>query len=82
MIFKYGFEYNGTPYGWYKKKLYRLPYTKNRRSYSLKEIPMYCFSSTFVFNISRRKMTINKLKQLTKEINITVSTFGENECPF
>lgn len=82
MYFKYGFEYNGIVYGWKDKKLYKLPYTKNKRSYALKEIPMYCFKSTFVFNISRRKLTINRLKQLTKEVNINVKTMDNNECPF
>lgn len=81
-LYKYGFEYKGVVYGWKNKKLFRLPYIKNRRSYKLKEIPFYCFNSTLVANIQRTKLTINKLKHLTKEINIEVKNFIESDCPF
>ena len=81
-LYKYGLEYKGVTYGWKDKKLYKLPYTKNKRSYSLKEVPFYCFNSTLVYNIQRTKLTINKLKFLTKEINIEVKSFVESSCPF
>lgn len=40
-LYKYGLQYKGVLYGWKDKKLYRLPYTKNKRSYCLKEVPFY-----------------------------------------
>lgn len=82
MHFKYGFVYKNIIFGWHKKKLYRLPYIKDRRSYSLKEIPSYVFKSTVVFNVLREKKTINKLKLLTEEINKNINVISEDECPF
>lgn len=81
-LYKYGFIYKGVIYGWNNKKLYKLPYTKNKRSYNLKEIPLNCFKSTIVANIQRDKLTLNKLKELTTEININVISFEENIYPF
>lgn len=80
--FKYGFAYKGIIFGWYKKKLYRLPYIKYKRSYQLKEIPSYVFKSTVVFNICREKKTLNKLKFLTEEINKNINVIKEPQCPF
>lgn len=80
--FKYGFAYKGVTYGWNNKKLYRLPYLKNKRSYALKEIPFYCFKSTIVYNIQRTKLTINKLKFITAEIDFSIEVIYEQECPF
>lgn len=80
--FKYGFVYKGVTYGWYKKKLYKLPYVKNKRNYVLKEIPSYVFKSTVVFNVCRAKKTINKLEELTEEINKSINIIIKDECPF
>jgi hypothetical protein len=81
-LYKYGFEYKGVLYAWKDKKLFKLPYTKNKRSYNLKEIKPNVFKSTIVYNIQRTKLTINRLKTFTKEINIEIETFNENSCPF
>lgn len=82
MYFKYGFKYKNVMYGWNNKKLYKLPYVSGKRSYSLKEIPYYCFKSTIVYNIQRTKLTMNRLKQLTSEININLETIKKLGCPF
>lgn len=81
-LYKYGLEYKGVLYGWKDKKLYRLPYTKNKRSYSLKEVAFYCFKSTMVVNLQRDKVTINKLKFLTKEINVEINSYIHSDIPF
>ena len=81
-LYKFGFCYNEIPYGWKNKKLYRLPYIKNNRSYGLLEIKFYCFKSTFVANIQKNKLTINRLKAITTEINIEVSSIISNDVPF
>ena len=82
LTYKYGFEYKGTRYAWKDKKLFRLPYIKNNRSYSFKEIPFYCFKSTIVYNIQRTKLTINRLKLLTEPVNWTHDYLIDNDCPF
>jgi hypothetical protein len=81
-LYKYGFEYKGVLYAWKDKKLFKLPYTKNKRNYILKEIKPNVFNCTIVYNIQRTKLTINRLKTLTKEINIEIETFKENPCTF
>jgi hypothetical protein len=81
-LYKHGFEYKGVLYGWKNKKLFRLPYTKNKRSYSLKEIPFYCYKSTLVANIQRTKLTMNRIKTLTKEINIEINSYICDDMPF
>ena len=82
MLYKFGLKYKGVLYGWKNKKLYRLPYTKNKRSYTLKEIPFYVFKSTTVCNLQRDKVTFNKLKFLTEEINVRVESFEKDFLPF
>jgi hypothetical protein len=81
-LYKFGFEYKGVTYAWKDKKLFRLPHTKNKRNYNLKEIKPLVFKSTIVYNIQRNKLTINRLKSLTREVNIKIESFLENTCPF
>lgn len=81
-LYKYGFYYKEVPYGWKYKKLYKLPYTKNKRSYSLKEIKPLVFKSTIVYNIQKDKLTLNRLKTITKQIDFKIIKIVENEYPF
>ena len=80
--FLYGFTYKNVQYGWNNKKLYRLPYCKDNRNYSLKEIPFYCFKSTIVYNIQKTKLTINRLKGLTCKIDVSIDVCVADQCPF
>ena len=82
MEFIYGFEYKEIRYGWSNKKLYRLPYFKNKRSYSFKEIPCYVFKSTRVYNVQRDKLTINRLETLTKKVNWVYEKINHPDVPF
>lgn len=81
-LYRYGFIYKDVTYGWKNKKLFKLPYVKNNRSYQLKEIPLNCFKSILVVNIQRQKLTINKLKQLTYEINRSITSYLDDGVPF
>lgn len=81
-FYKYGLKYKGVLYGWKDKKLYKLPYTKNGRSYGIKIVPFYVFKSTTVCNLQRDKVTIKKLKSLTKEINIKLESYESDDLPF
>ena len=82
MEFLYGFEYKEVRYGWSSKKLYRLPYIKNKRSYGFKEIPCYVFKSTRVYNIQRDKLTINRLETLTEKVNWVHGEIKHPDVPF
>lgn len=82
IFYKYGFEYFGILYAWKDKKLYKLPYYKNKRSYALKEVPFYKFKTTLVCNIQRRKLTLNRIKKMTVEINYSLDTIVKDKLPF
>ena len=46
------------------------------------EIKFYCFNSTMVANIQKTKLTINRIKNLTTEINVYLVNFVSDEIPF
>lgn len=80
--FNYGFTYKEVDYGWKSKKLYRFPHIKGKRSYGFKEVPSYVFKTATVYNIQRTKLTINRLKTITKSIRYTVTIMDNSDCPF
>lgn len=82
LCFNYGFEHKEVRYVWKSKKLFRLPYIKNNRSYSFKEIPIYCFKTTLVANIQKNKLTLNRMKTLTKKVDWTTEIISDDDCPF
>ena len=51
--FKYGFIYKGVRHAWKDKKLFRLPFERNLRTFGLKEIPQYVFKSMYIHNLFR-----------------------------
>lgn len=80
--FKYGFIYKDVKYGWKDKKLFRLSFQRNLRTYGLKEIPQYVFKTTTVYNVQRTKLTMNKLKSLTSKVNWFETINEEDILPF
>lgn len=80
--YHYGFIYKNVRYAWKNKKLYRLPFERNKRTFGLKEIPQYVFKTTCVYNIQRDKLTILKLKQRTVKVSWDIEINVENKCPF
>ena len=82
LVFKQGFIYKGVRHAWKNKKLYRLPFERNNRTFGLKEIPMRVFKSTPVYNVQRDKRTYNKLKERTVSVDWKIEVFMEDEIPF
>lgn len=82
MQFEFGFIYKEVRYGWKEKQLYRLPFEKNKRTYGLLIIPQYVFKSTQVYNVQKTKLTINRLKNLTKKVNWNVDIVEHSDLPF
>ena len=80
--YNYGFIYKGVRYAWKNKKLFRLPFERNKRTFGLKEVPQYVFKTTQVYNIQRDKLTILKLKERTEKVNWNVEILIEDEIPF
>ena len=80
--FKYRFIYKGVRHAWKDKKLFRLPFERNLRTFGLKEIPQYVFKTTQVYNVQRDKLTILKLKERTVKVDWYVNVVVEDEIPF
>lgn len=80
MIFKYGFLYRNVRYGWYKKELYRLPFSNNKKSYGLKKINP--IRNGKVYNLQRVQKTIANIQLMTIEVNYEVNVTVAKECPF
>ena len=71
MLFYYGFEVNYKKYGWYKKELYRLPFFNGKSYYKIKKINPMLVKGLTVYNCDRKIFTINRLKELTINIEWT-----------
>ena len=82
MDFKYGFTHKGQPYGWYKKELYRLPFTKQLRSYSLKQLSLIKIGNKQGYRVSKDKLSLQQLKCMTKEIDFKINIFTNSDTPF
>ncbi len=80
--FNYGFTFNEVNYGWHKKQLYRLPFNRKNRSYGVKIITPVLIGSTVCFNVQRNKVTINRLKEITKKVDWKIEEIKSDDCPF
>ena len=88
MRFKKGFTYLNKPYGWHKKKLYKLPYKHHNinRWYDLLECAEWWNTNKTkqlgYFLGNQRKSSL-QLKQMTgkiKEVNLKINK--DSDCPF
>lgn len=77
MIYK-GFEYLRKTYVWYKKELYRLPYTSNLRSYNLLKCKKW--NDGFILGMSRKSMS--QLKSMTTSVESDFQFIKDKYCPF
>ena len=82
MQFKHGFIYMGVRYGWNKKQLYRLPFSRNLRNYDLKLIKPILIGSTTCYNLQRNKVTINRIEKLTTKVDWNIEFLDVADCPF
>ena len=82
MEFNYGFTYKNVRYGWKDKKLYRLPFERNLRTFGLLEVPAYVFKTTTVYNVQRVKLTIGRLKLMTENVNWQINEISSPDVPF
>lgn len=79
-VVKYGLYYNGYPYGWINKDLYKLPCFnhKTKRSNELRLIKKVGNH----YLIERNKVTLETLKNKTEIINFELITMVQDEVPF
>lgn len=79
MKFNFGFEYINVRYGWKDKKLFRLPFERNLKTFGLKEIKP--IRNGMVYNIQRTQKTIANLKLMTKKVDWKVDVIESKDCP-
>jgi len=57
--FRYGFEINSMKYGWYKKKLYRLPSNIKLRNHSFKEVKEILIGNKIGYRLMKKNLQLN-----------------------
>ena len=73
-----GFQYKGKWFVFYKKKLYQLPYNYNRRFYNQREV---VFKGNH-YRLCRDKVSLNKIKFLLQDVDLTLKFYVESATPF
>lgn len=81
MDFRYGFEIESRKYGWFRRKLYRLPYSKNGTDYAMRQIMPGRIGKTTVYSIAGRKRTIGNLKAITVPVKWKANNFKHRDIP-
>lgn len=77
--YKYGLLYNGFLYGWNNKELFRLPCTKNLKSYSILKLKKW---SDKGYHVGRDKKSFAQLKDMTIFINYEYQEIKDKDLPF
>ena len=81
-VYSFGFEYNSIVFCWHKKELYRMPYTRNKRSYNKRMLSQKKQGNSIGYCIDGDFKSMKILKQLTKQIKYEEIIKKESECPF
>jgi hypothetical protein len=72
--FTEGFKYKGFRFAWKGSQLYRLPITKNGRSYSLKKIPKIKIANSSGFRVARDKKSVAQVLEMIRPMKkVTVN---------
>ena len=69
MIFENGFEYEKIKYGWLGNRLFRLSYTNNGRTFSIREIKPRNIKHTTCYVIRQKSFTRGRLLGFTKKVD-------------
>ena len=77
--YKYGIIHNGIIYGWYDKKLYRLPQMIGKRYYPLLELTKW---SNKGYHIGKVKKSFAQLESMTIFIDKEIQQIKDSSCPF
>ena len=83
--YTYGFKFDDILYGWKpneKLRLFRLPQMIDKRFYPLKEIPIIDVGKGKGFLVSRKRKSVNQLKDMTVFINFKHQEISGKDCPF
>jgi len=81
IIFGFGFSVNDINYGWHKKKLYRLPYSKDGRYYELLELKQQRNTGVLGYFVRRAFLSMKQLELITHKIYQEVSIL-KSDIPF
>lgn len=83
MLFTEGFTYNGIPYGWKNKELWRLPYTNGvGKKYVLKRLELIDVNNTSKgYRIAREKKSITQIVEMTTKIKTKINIIKSADMP-
>lgn len=80
--FKYGFEYKGFLFGWYRKELYRLPsISTNYRNYGIKKLKLIDVGSVKGYRVKRAKLTVSQCVEMTTVIDKAIHICNQKNVP-
>lgn len=80
--FKYGFEYRGFLYAWYRKELYRLPsLSVNKRKYGIKKLNIIKVGNKKGYRIKRDMLSITQCVQMTTTIIAAIHKYRKKHKP-
>ena len=81
ITFRYGFEYGGFQYGWYKKELYRLPSVSGINTYGFKKMKIIKVGNKDGYRVKRQKLTIDQLTERTVKMFVEVEIIKNQHIP-
>lgn len=68
-VYSFGFEYNSIMFIWCKKELYRMPYTRNKRSYTKRKLSQKKQGNSIGYCIDGIFKSMKNIKQITKQVD-------------
>jgi hypothetical protein len=82
IIYSFGFEFDGVLYCWKNKELYRMPYTKNNRSYQKRKLNLQKIGGSYGYFICGVAKSLFNLESITKKIEYKETFTIASDCPF
>ncbi len=82
MKFNYGISIGGIRYGWNKKELYRLPFNKGTKSFSLRKLKEIDIGRKTGYLLDQKKYTLSQLEEITNLVDWEVNRLKSPDCPF
>ena len=81
-VYKFGFVFDNITFCWKSKKLYRMPYVKNKRSYEIRQLKLQKVGNSFGYWICGNFKSLTNLREITKVINYELMVTIDNMLPF
>jgi hypothetical protein len=81
-VYPFGFIYNGITFCWIKKELYRMPFERNKKSYSKLKLSQKKQGNSIGYRLNGDFKSMFRLDKMTKKINYKEVVTVSDGCPF